>query len=459
MSAGDGSRRARRLVRLAAMARLAPLARISLVALLMSLAGSSQAQVQVQARPDPLRDFLRGMADSTNVYFGEVSTAFDTTGVDSLLRAGGNPDLEKDRSLESPLRFSPVRGFHRAEGHSLGLKASYGRAALGRLTAQGSYGFANREGRYRFGYTRNLWSRVPEGALEDPSRLILDLAYARETLPFAPEHAQGLVSSTAALLRGRDRQSVYESRGAEARLTYQRGALRLAAGYRDAKDSAMPLATRKILLGVNRTAPEVIAARGQNYREGLAAIRTRLFAGRARVGLDGRFSHRERWRVRGAFAQRVTLRSALDAHLQFEGGLSARLGPVQDRFELGGPLAVPSLGFGDAAGDRLLLGKAELVSGIDLLRTLRLPHPSFVVLHPGIFAHGGATWSRGDGSGEWNAPVSSDWRGAAGLSLVHVPGFPTPATLVRLQVARPIGRESGVTRFSAAFSRWFDLLD
>lgn len=452
MSARTRSRRAGRLRGVRSSALL--LNALFLSALLFGSARGNDAP----ARPDPLRDFLRDMSDSTDVYFGEVSVAFDTTGVDSLLRAGGNPALTKDRSLESPLSFSPVRGFHRAEGHTAGVKASYGRAGLGKISAQGTYGFAHREGRYRFGYTRNLWSRV-EGTLGEPSRVTLELAYARETRPFAPEHSEPFFSSTSALLRGRDRQSVYESRGAEAMVSYQSGGLRILGGYRDARDSSMPLATHKILFGVNRHAPEVQAAREGRYREGLAGFRTRLLGGRARLGSDGRYADRDRWRARSAFAARATIRSMLDAHLQLEAGLSARRGPAQERFELGGPLAIPSLGFGDESGDRLLLGKAELVSGVDLLRFLRLPHPAFAVLHPGVFTHGGAVWNRGHGAGEWSAPRAEDWRGAAGLSLVHVPGFPTPATLVRLQVAWPIGRESGVTRFSAALSRWFDLLD
>ncbi|MFN8548249.1 MAG: hypothetical protein U0527_09895 [Candidatus Eisenbacteria bacterium] len=119
---------------------------------------------------------------------------------------------------------------------------------------------------------------------------------------------------------------------------------------------------------------------------------------------------------------------------------------------------MPSLGFGDAAGDRLLLGKFEVVHGVDLLRGLHLPHPSFLVLHPAIFAQAGNAWARGEGAGEWSAPPRESWRGAAGISFVHIPGVPTPASYLRLQMAWPIGRESGVPRFSLSFNRWYDLI-
>ena len=195
-----------------------------------------------------------------------------------------------------------------------------------------------------------------------------------------------------------------------------------------------------------------------SYREATAFLRLRAQGGLLRASIDGSYGARDRWRVRAAAARKVLTRLGVDAHLETEGGLTAREGRAQQRFELGGPLAVPSLGFGDVAGDRLLLGKFEVVHGVDVLRGLHLPHPSFLVLHPSIFAQGGSVWARGEGAGEWSAPPRDSWRGAAGVSLVHLPGIPTPASYLRLQMAWPIGRESGVPRFSLSFNRWFDLI-
>ena len=56
-----------------------------------------------------------------------------------------------------------------------------------------------------------------------------------------------------------------------------------------------------------------------------------------------------------------------------------------------------------------------------------------------------------------DAPAKEDWRGSAGIALVHLPGIPTNESYLRLQMAWPVGRESGVARFSVSFSPWRDL--
>ncbi len=412
-----------------------------------------------QARADALQQFLRGMSDSTNVYFGPTSVAFDTTGIDSLLRVGGDPKLGKRSAFKQGLSFLPISTFHRAEGHSLGLAATLGRRQLGQLSLRGSYGLANEEGRYRFGWKRDLWRRSMTGDPEATTRVILSLGYARETLPFAPEHAQPFSSSFGAFATGRDRQSVYESRGFTGELALQTLGFAVGAGYHGARDQSMPRATRATLWGRDRSVPEVTRAREESYDEATGFLRYRGKGGLYRAGVFGRFADRDRWRVRAAAAQKLLLGGGFDAHFQAEGGLAARGIPPQLRFELGGPLAVPSLGFGDEAGDRLLLGKCELVHGVDLMRALHLPHPAYFVVHPAIFVQAGSTWRRGEGPGEWSSPPRESWRGAAGISLVHLPGIPSPANLVRMQMAWPIGRESGCARFSLAVSRWFDVID
>jgi hypothetical protein len=408
-----------------------------------------------QSSPDPLAPFLRGLADSTDAYFGPNAAVFDTTGIDSLIRVKGSAKPDSVVPHKRGVQRSASAGYHRATGTVLGIGA--GRSFPGGtwLDIKGSYGFANKEGRYSFGLSRTLArrpGRPTERSGNARGALALNLAYARETVPFAAEHETPFSSTVGAFFTGLDRQSVYERRGGSAALTWSQETFFASAGWRGARDQSMPRATRFSLWGSKHSVSEVTRARTGSYREGFARIASTR-SGLPFVGAEGQYASRSRWRARVAAAQSVVL-SRIEAHLQVEGGMAARKGPSQDRFELGGPLAVPSLGFGREAGNRLLLGKIEFVHGMDLIRTLHIPYVTFMALHPAVFAQGASAWTADDGN--WERPPDASWRGAAGFALVHIPGFPTPTTHVRLQMAWPVGRESGVARFSVAIGQWFD---
>ena len=412
--------------------------------------------VPAQTTPDPLAPFLRGLADSTDVYFGRNAVVFDTTGIDSLIRAKGSakPDSIVPHKLGTNFRL--IDGFHRATGTVLGAGVPVSLPGRVSLDMEGSYGFANKEGRYSFDLSRTI---ARHGGKEGDS-LRLDLAYARETVSFAAEHETPFASSVGAYFTGRDRQGVYERRGGSAALTWVGDDLFASAGWRASRDQSMPRASRFTIWGDDSDVPEVPEARVGSYQEGFARTASTR-AGLPFAGAEGQYASRSRWRVRVALAQRLVL-SRIEGHVQFEGGVSARKGPSQSRFELGGPLAIPSLGFGDGSdsrsgnrsSNRLLLAKIEFVHGMDLIRTLHVPYLSFMALHPAIFAHGGSVWAAEDGSR--SIPPDASWRGAAGIAFVHIPGFPSPTTQVRLQMAWPVGRESGVARFSFAVGHWFD---
>jgi hypothetical protein len=399
---------------------------------------------------DPLGPFLRGLADSTDAFFGRTAVAFDTTGVDSLIEARGAEKPTKPARSGASAHFFPVLGYHRATGATLGAGARVGDDDRGWMEARGSYGFANKEGRYRTSLARVLLRR---GSDDARSRLVLTGSYARETLPFAPEHAGPLGSALVALSTGRDWQSVFERRGAEAALRWEATSSLGEVGWRIARDQSMPLATRFSLWGADRDVPPVTPACGGAFREGFLEI-AHARQGSTHLGAEAGYAARHRWRARVAGAHRIGF-AGFVANLQAEAGLAAHRGPAQDRFEVGGPAAGHSLEQDDDAGNRLVLGKIELIHGVDLLRALRVPHPSFFVLHPGVFVHEGAAWIGEDGS--WNGPPSKSRRGAAGVVLVHLPGIPNPATFVRLQMAWPLQRRSGAARFSFAVGRWHDL--
>jgi len=394
-------------------------------ALALLLAVSARAQ----SPADPLAPFLRGLSDSTDACFGREAVAFDTTGVDSLIRAGGaSPGMEgrKGPSMD----FAPGASFHRATGISLSVGARLQLSRGSALAASGGYGFADRRGRYRLAVERVLWAGGP-GDQAHRLRLIAD--YARETRFFAPEHVSRLESVPAALFTGADRQSVYESRGGGLRLRWDGESGGATLGWRSARDQA---------------------ARAGGTRQLLAQVRRRLPFG-TRLAAGGVFSNPDRWRGLLSAAHRLA-RGPLALDLQGEAGLAAHNGPAQDGFQLGGPLAVPSLGFGEETGNQLLLAKGELLHAVDVLHLLHLPHPGYLLFHPALFAQGAAAWA-GDGSFD-RAPPGHAWRGSAGFSLVHLPGIPSEETCLRLQLAWPLGRAGGATRFSISISPWHDLV-
>ena len=147
------------------------------------------------------------------------------------------------------------------------------------------------------------------------------------------------------------------------------------------------------------------------------------------------------------------------ATLQLEGGASAANAPVQRRFQLGGPIAVPTLGFGVGDTDHMLLGRLDLLEAHDLLEVLRLPRPDWLKLQPGAFFHYAAVWD--DPAGRdvvFSKPPSEAWRGAAGVSLIYRPGLPDPRTQLRFQLGWPVGPDAGVSRFTLAIGREFDLV-
>ena len=441
------------------------LAGVAKAAGIPSLAGvGSSGSSSGGTASDPFDDFLRDLADSTDEAFGATTAEFDTTGLDSLEWAGGlGPRRSRD---DGKPRILPVSRFHRAEGSVLGARTVWNARGLGRIEAEGAYGFAMKAGRYDFAWRRTLWSddrarRAPRGggrAARVGSRVDLELAYGRETVPFAPEHAQPFSSTLGAVATGRDRQSFFERRGFTVELSFRIPGGRAYAGYRDARERAMSRETRFTLIGADALVPGVTPADPDRYREGFGGWIYEREDWDAGAAIEARIAD-ARWRLRGVMAKGLRLGRWVKAHAQVEAGAASTDAPRQRRFELGGPMAVPSLGYGIGGGDHLLVGKLELVEGHDFLRALHLPHPDILVLQPSVFVQGGAVW---DEAGRRNVVFASvpanAWKGSAGFALVYRPGLPDPETFWRFQTAWPVGRDSGVARFSLAIGRPFDLL-
>jgi len=171
-------------------------------ALACAFAAGARAQATPPPPPPPgpagadsLSLYLKALGDSTDSSYGAQSTAFDTTGLDSLA-AGALTHAPAFPRHGHGGALSPIARFHRAEGWVLGLKTRVGTPRAGWLGLAGSYGFGDHLGRYAFDYRRTLFAGAPlararrgiPGTIGDGvTRLDLVLRYERSTVPFMPE--------------------------------------------------------------------------------------------------------------------------------------------------------------------------------------------------------------------------------------------------------------------------------
>jgi hypothetical protein len=445
-------------------------ARVGALALALAAAlAAAPAAAQTAAAPaaDSLGLFLQDLADSTDAYFGGRSVAFDTTGLDSLLGARWNEARRRGGRLG--FRGLPVLLYHRATGVRLGAIGEIIGPFPGVLRLGAEYGFSDQGGRYQVGWRGTLWrspqarwrpDRFARARIGDGPRVDLEVAYARETLPFMPEHAGRDYGGFQAFLAGTDEQDVYERRGGEAALIGWAGDWRLSLGIRHAAERAMPLATDWSLLGRPEDVVPVDPAREETYTEPFGGVAFSRPDWDVMGMLDARGGGAERWRLRAALGKGFDLPGDLRAVLQGEAGAAPADAPRQRRFELGGARAVPSLQYGYGGGDHLLLASVALISGRDLLRRVGLRPPDFLVLQPELYAQAAAAWddpARRDVV--FATPPGGAWQGTAGFALLYPLGFPDPGNYFKVVFGWPVGSDAGSFNVNLSFRTAFDLLE
>jgi hypothetical protein len=224
------------------------------------------------------------------------------------------------------------------------------------------------------------------------------------------------------------------------------------------RERAMPVVTTFSLFGTAADVPPNTAADADEFTEpfaGVAFARTDWqFAGTLDAAGDA-----PRWRVRGALGKGLNLTSRVKAVLQVEAGATRQDGPRQRKFEIGGAKAVPSLEYGASPGAHLLIGKAELIESTNLWHALGLHRPDWFVPQPTAFIHYAASWD--DPAGRNNffvKPPGTAWRGAAGIGLGWRVGLPEPDVFWRIEMAWPVGPESGSPTLNFTLGRGFDLV-
>jgi outer membrane protein assembly factor BamA len=96
---------------------------------------------------------------------------------------------------------------------------------------------------------------------------------------------------------------------------------------------------------------------------------------------------------------------------------------------------------------------------MNVLESVGLPHPQWLVLQPSLFMDYGSTWD--DPAGRdvvFSKPPGQNWRGSAGGGFSWRLGIPEPDVTMRMWMAWPVGPRGGDPQFNFTVGRTFELV-
>ncbi len=431
------------------------LARAGAIAALLQLAAAA-ARAQSAAPDTGLGGFLRGLADSTDIYFGPSSAPLDTVGLDSTLAFRlANPELMSDVRRARP-SVAPWFSFNRADGALYGGAVTIGHAER-RGSISGRLGYAAGPNVWLGGGAyRKRWVTSEEGRAAEMRRRrrsetawTLEVSGGRFTNILDLEHAVSWQRVLRALVNGSDRHHYLRRDGYQLRLERESARSRLALGFRDQLES--PLVTTdtwNLLHSVPKVAFNLPATFGRAReaelqgtvripRTGWQAEADLRYSGPA---LASDFDYR-RYSVSTGGDVGLGRIATLVPQLQY-GRLEGDVIP-QAAFYLGGTHSLRSLETNALASSRKAFGRLDLIFTPDLAQLSHVPHPAALVLQGALFAGSGAAWGQdpfgGPSRGGDALPDASAWLSEVGVSLFYRPGLPEPRAFVRLDYARGVG--------------------
>jgi len=432
---------------------------MSVAALLLSIALAAPADTA-------LGQYLGGLADSTDQYFGISGVRPDTTSFDSLLAAGlANPNANRRRGIS--LAPGPWVAFNRVLGPLWGGSLTASTRSLGAL--EGKLGYADGPEIWMGGGEyRKTWSRprrAARGYREEPDWSIAVRA-GRFPGVMDPDRRETALAVARALIWGTDRQHYLRRDGVRASLTREDASLRLELAARDELESPEEVTTTWNLY---RREPVVLfnlPARLARVRELGVEATTRIPWTPVWVELESRVAD-DAW---GSDLTYTRLRVAAATELSIAGVAAlitqGTLGRLEGRdipqaaFFLGGATSLRSLPGWSLGGTRKALARLDLVTAPQLFEPLHLP-PT-LAFQLGAFGGIGAVWGDdpygGPGTPEDEWPERNEWLSEAGASLLYRPGIPDPLGHIRFDWAWPIGPERGAGRFIVYYSRPIDLV-
>lgn len=437
------------------------------LALLVAGLAPTARPAHAQAPDTTLGDFFRGLADSTDRYFGSSAAPLDTVGLDSTLayritqsdpRRGERP---RSRFELSP---SPWLGFNRVDGALWGGGLGIGRAeALGILSGRLGYAAGPNDWLGGAEYRRRLGLRRAGGGWS------LRAFAGRLTAIMDPERHSRWLATARALVSGGDRSHYLRRDGVRATLERETATWRLGVGYRDELETPLATTTTWNLRDAVPALVGNLAAVGGRVREAhlLATARVPGLPLQAELGyrtsleaLGSAFDYR---RLRVAVGGDVPVGRFVSLVPQAVYGRLDGDAVPQASFFIGGSHSLRSLPSGLAGGTSTAYAHADLIGAADLARPFRISHLPAVPVQAGLFVATGAVWGRdpyggpGAPGGDWPGPEA--WLSEVGASLLCRPGLPEPEGFVRLDVAWPLGRGERDRRFAISYTRALDVLN
>ena len=428
------------------------------------------------APPDTgLGGFLRGLADSTDVYFGPSSAPVDTVGLDSTLAFRlANPDPMADMRKTRRASWAPWFSFNRADGPLYGGVLTLGRAErLGAISGRAGYAVGPNEWLGGVSY-RKRWVTSMEGQGAEVRRRrrgetawTFEGTVARYTTIIDPDGSMSWQRVLRALTNGSDRHHYYRRDGYQLKLERESFRWRIGAQFRDQEESPLITTTTWNFLSNEPEVPFNLPAATGRVRETELEVTTRIPRTGWQAETHVRFSSDvlasdfdyERYVL--ATGGDVGIWHFATAVPQFVyGRLQGDVIP-QAAFYFGGPHSLRSISTNALAGSRKAFGKIDLIFTPDLGRALHLPIPTPIVLQGGMFAGSGAVWGKNPyggppvAGGAW--PESESWLSEVGVSLLYRPGLPEPRGFLRLDYARGVGNNPN-TKITVHYSVPLDLL-
>lgn len=413
-----------------------------------------------------MQEYMRGLADSTDAWYGATVAPLDTAGLDSALAAGlaaGPAGGRKPVRKAGTLSYSPALGFNRVDGGQLG--------AASTLTLPRAWRLAG-----RLQYTTGTHDWLGDGKLLRSfrvpgmrARLEWSAAAGRWTEPFDRDFYSPTLVTIAALTTGSDRHDYLRRDGFRSALAWTGRGGFASLEWRDQLESPLPFTTDWTLFGSDPERLLNAQATPARVRElGLAAHAT---IPHTRMQVAGRYFTSGPATGSDLVYRRLRLEAGGDVSLgrhfalvtQSNYGRLYGQAVPQAAFFLGGVHSLRTLDRNAFTGTGQLFARADVVLVDDLPTLLHLPLPAWLPLQASGFVASGALWGT-SASGlqaletRRDLPRAGDWRSEAGLGLAWRPGIPDPRTLVRFEYAWPIGPDAREPRFTFAFQRYLDLL-
>ena len=423
-----------------------------------SAAAAHADSVKAAPTDSTLDQYLGGLRDSTDVFFGRVATPLDTTGLDSAGVANFSRSHPKGRLGPVKPDFGVSFRFNRVDGPVYGGGLTLTSAdRLGQVTGRALYAVGPNQWQWTVNWSRR-WGGFERGTS-------LEVTGGSETSTMdrlLPVSVGDPLATLGALVRGYDSRFFLRRDGWAAALTYERSAWHGTLGWRDAIEIAQATTTSWNFVSRPLDPFENLAASHGRAREAMAALGGTL--GRLPLQFEG--SYRASSPQLGSDFDYRLARIALGADLSL--GRTSALVPQavfaqvngdalpQESFYLGGVSTLTTLRTARLAGSSAVLARLDWIGTRDLLALAHIPHPAYLPLQGDLFVSSGAiSGSDPFGGPERAGDVWSNrgaWHSEGGIALVWQPGLPDPTSVARLAVAWPMGPSDHQARVTLTFS-------